>query len=190
MDYLKTKFFVVFLIVFLYPSFNLFSQYVEKTGSKTFYYGGTDARIDELNEHNVYCAGFSNSLVQYDEFYLPILPALFFEYKYLILKRNNYFNLSANAKPHVAITTFFLVRLPASVNINLFNEATTELKQGFGLSFGTGYEALITTFNFNEYSPFVQLGFKIDNVSFEYQYKLAKDIYINHSISVGVQLDL
>lgn len=190
MEYLKNNFFVVFIIVFFYPSSNLFSQYVEKTGSKTFYYDGADARIDELNKHNVYYAGFSSSIVQYNEFYLPVLPALFFEYKYLILKKNDFFNLSVNAKPHIAFTTFFLVRLPASANINFFNQATTEQIKGFGLNIGVGYEALISTFNFNEYSPFIQFGFKIDNVTFEYQYKIEKEIYINHSISVGVQLDL
>lgn len=190
MEFLKNNHFLILVIFFLYPSCNLFSQYVEKIGSKTFYYGGKDARIDELNEHNVYYLGFSNSLVEYDKFYLPILPSLFFEYKYLILKKNNFFNISLNGKPHIAITNFFLARLPASININLFNQATTEQTKGFGLNFGIGYEALISTFNFNEYSPFIQFSFSIDNITIEYQYKTVEHLYINHSISLGVQLDL
>ena len=190
MGFLKNSFLkgIVFLLV--YPCLNAFSQYVEKTGSQTFYYGGVDAEVDKLNYHNVYYTGFSNSLVAiYDDISLPVLPTLYFEYKYLIIKKNNYINVSANIQPHVALTNFFLFRLPSSVNLNFFNEANTVQKNGWGLSFGAGYEFLTSTFHFHEASPFLQFGFKIDNVKIQYQYKTAQQLIVNHCITAGVQLD-
>lgn len=188
MVFRKSKYFAIFF--FLIPCLG-YAQYGEVTGSTSFYYDDDDKKKDELNFHNVFYSGFSNSLVKIEEdISLPILPAIYFEYKYLIFPKNDYINLSANIHPELALFTWFLVKIPASININFLNEATTEHKNGTGLSLGIGYEYLTTTFDYYEHSLFLRGGFKIDNVRIMYQYKTAKELNINHCISVGVQLDL
>lgn len=180
----------IYLICLLsFCSINLQAQYGERTGSNTFAYTGDDALVDDLNFHNVFYGGFTNSLASLNQdIIFPIIPTLYFEYKYLFLKKNDAFNVSGNIQPSVGLLSFFLFRFPASINLNFLNEATTEHKDGFGLSFGGGYEALITTFNLQEYSPYLQVGFQIDNFKFSYQYKTKQTIFVNHSISVGVMM--
>lgn len=186
---LKNKPFYVISILLLCYS-NVYTQYVEKAGGDTFYYDDDEIKKDEMNFHNVFYSGFSNSLIKIEDISLPILPTIYFEYKYLFLPKNDKINVSANIHPHIALFTWFLVRLPTSVNINFLNEANTEHKDGTGISIGAGYEYIASTFDFYEHTPFIQLGIKVDNVKIGYQYKTAKNLVINHSISVGVQLNL
>ncbi|MBL4670331.1 MAG: hypothetical protein JKY30_13860 [Flavobacteriales bacterium] len=173
-------------------SFKTVAQYGEATGGSTFLYRGEDAFESEYNFHNVFYLGFSNSFVKVDQnLNLPILLGVYFEYKYLILDKNEKMNFSVSGQPHGAFTTFFLLRLPVSINMDFFNMATTEQKySGIGMSLGFGYEALVSTFDFEEYSPFVQLSFQVENIRVQYQYKLANNLIVNHSITLGLMLDL
>jgi hypothetical protein len=179
------------IIILLLCSSSIYSQYVEKAGGNTFYYDDDDIKKDQLNFHNVFYSGFSTSFVKVDDnISLPVLPTIYFEYKYLLLPKNDKLNFSGNINPHIALFNWFLMRIPASININFVNEASTEHKDGFGLSIGAGYEYVASSFDFNEHSPFIQLGIKIDNVKLQYEYKLSNNLIINHSVSVGVQLNL
>ncbi len=190
MGYLSNNsFLIVVLLAFCTGSIN--AQYTEKAGGNTFYYDDDDIKKDELNFHNVFYSGFSNSLVSIDnDISLPVLPTIYFEYKYLFMPKNDVINFSGNIHPHLAIFTWLLARFPASINVNFLNEASTEQKSGIGLNLGVGYEYLASTFDFTENSPFVRVGLRIDNVRIQYQYKTASNLVVNHSISVGVQLNL
>jgi hypothetical protein len=186
---LKNNYFYIVLML-LFFSTSLYSQYTEKAGGNTFYYDDDDLKKDQLNFHNVFYSGFSISLVKNEQISLPALPTLYFEYKYLFLPKNDKLNFSGNINPHIALFSWFLVRLPVSINVNFLNEANTKNKEGLGFSFGAGYEYVATTFELYEHSQFVQLGIRVDNVKIQYQYKLKKDLIFNHSISIGVQLNL
>ena len=78
------------IVILLLCSNSMYSQYTEKAGGNTFYYDDDDIKKDELNFHNVFYSGFSNSFVRVDNnLSLPLLPTMYFEYKYLFLPKND-----------------------------------------------------------------------------------------------------
>lgn len=182
----------IVVVVFFLISLESFSQYGEASGGGTFLYRGDDVYEAGFNFHNVFYLGISNSFVKVDQsLSLPILLGVYLEYKYLFLDKNEVFNLSVSGQAHAAFTAFFLARIPVSLNIDFFNMATTEHKyEGIGFGAGIGYEPLVSTFEFNEYSPFIHFSLQVENFRFQYQYKLAQNLIINHGITFGMTLDL
>ena len=159
----------------------------------TFAYTGEDAVLDALDEHHAHFGGFSNSVltVEYGDGVLvwPWLPALFYEYNYLLRPHNRVFNVNLGATPEINIYPLFMGRATGLVELTLGAEAHNRPGQGAGFRIGGGFSALGSTFGLAESSPVVRAGFLFDNIRITYMYSTAKPLYINHQIMVAIKFD-
>lgn len=159
----------------------------------TFAYTGEDAARDAMDQHNVHFGGFSNSVlvVPYEEGELvwPWLPALFYEYNYLVLPRNRGLNLSLGATPEINLFPYFMGRVSGLAELTVGAESHNNPGQGAGLRFGAGYSALGSTFGLTENSPVLRAGVLFNNIRLTYMYSTARPIYINHQIMVAIKFD-
>jgi hypothetical protein len=159
----------------------------------TFAYTGDDAVEDAMDTHNVHFGGFSNSvLVAADadeQLVWPWLPALFYEYNYLLRPCNNVVNVSLGAAPEINLFPLFMGRVTGLAEITLGAEAHNRPGHGAGLRFGAGFTAFGSSFGFTENSPVLRAGFLVNNIRITYMYSTAKPLYINHQLTVGIKFD-
>lgn len=159
----------------------------------TFAYTGEDAVLDALNTQHAHFGGLTNSVLiikeRQQEFIWPWLPAIFFEYNYLLLPRNHTFNVNLGATPEINLYPWFMGRATGLVELSFLAEADNKPGQGFGLRLGGGFSAFGSTFGLTETSPVLRAGFVVDNIRITYMYCTAKPLYINHQIGVGIKFD-
>ena len=159
----------------------------------TFAYTGEDAVLDALNTQHAHFGGFTNSVLvikdKQQDYVWPVLPAIFFEYNYLVFPRNHGFNVNLGATPEINLFPWFMGRASVLAELSFLAEADNKPGQGFGLRFGGGFSALGSTFGLTETSPVLRAGFVVDNIRVTYMYSTAKDIYINHQVGVGIKFD-
>jgi hypothetical protein len=157
----------------------------------TFAYTGKDAAIDALNTQHAHFGGISNSVLVLKEenFVWPYLPAIFFEYNYLLRPRNKQANLSLGVTPEVNVFPLFSGRVSGLAELVLFAEADNKPEKGFGLRVGAGYSVFGSTIGLTESSPVLRAGFLVDNIRITYMHTLGKQIYVDHQIAVGIKFD-
>ncbi len=176
------------------PLLTLAAGLFAQPGQSTFAYTGEDAILDALDQHHVHFGGFSNSvLVEADEegkLVWPWLPAIFYEYNYLLLPSNKGLNVSLGATPEINLFPLFMGRVSGLAELTLGAESHNKPGKGAGLRFGAGFTALGSTFGFTESSPVLRAGVLFNNIRVTYMYALAEPIYINHQVMVAIKLDL
>lgn len=157
----------------------------------TFAYTGNDAVASAMNMHNAHFGGISNSVLVVGEenFTWPYLPALFYEYDYLVLPRNPGFNVLLGATPEINFFPLFMGRVSGLAELGFLAEADNKPGQGFGVRLGGGFTGLGSTFGFTESSPVIRAGFVVDNMRITYMYCTSKPIYINHQVTIGLKFD-
>lgn len=157
----------------------------------TFAYTGNDAVVSAMNTHNAHFGGISNSVlvVKEENFTWPYLPALFYEYDYLVMPRNHDFNVLLGAAPEINLFPLFMGRVSGLAEMGFLAEADNKPGQGFGFRLGAGFTAFGSTFGLTENSPVIRAGFVVDNLRFTYMYCTAAPIYINHQVTVGLKFD-
>lgn len=159
----------------------------------TFAYTGEDAVLDALNTQHAHFGGLTNSVLviqdKDQDFIWPFLPAIFFEYNYLVMPRNHVFNVNLGATPEINFFPWFMGRATVLADLSFLAEADNKPGQGFGVRFGGGFSALGSTFGLNETSPVLRAGFVVDNIRVTYMYSTARPIYVNHQIGVGIKFD-
>ena len=157
----------------------------------TFAYTGEDAVVSALNTHNANFGGISNSVltVKEENFTWPYLPAIFYEYNYLVIPRNHGFNVLLGATPEINVFPLFMGRVTGLAEMGFLAEADNKPGQGFGLRLGGGFSAFGSTFGLTETSPVLRAGFVVDNIRVTYMYGTSALIYINHQITVGIKFD-
>ena len=171
----------------------LLSGVVHAQQGSTFAYTGEDAVLDALDVHHAHFGGLSNSVVtvEYGDGQLvwPWLPALFYEYNYLLRPQNRVFNVNLCATPEINIFPLFMGRASGLAEITLGAEAHNRPGHGAGFRFGAGFSALGSSFGLTESSPVIRAGFLFDNIRITYMYSTAKPLYINHQLMVAIKFD-
>lgn len=166
---------------------------VERSGA--FEYNGEDKLRSQLNFHDKHYAGFAVKSIIINNELAAIAYMLSYEYSYLLMPRNEKFNLSASAMPRVAFFPILGINVPLSVDLNIGNEAGTAF-EGIGATFGAGYDTFfffggfVDQPSFTENSPFVRMRLSVNNFYGGIQINTNNGGYFRHSISGGVKLDL
>jgi len=124
-----------------------------------------------------------------DVTFLPVLPALYYEYSYLLLPAARKSNLALVTAPQLMFPVFGL-RLPAGIDFRLGSLATRKTEVGSrGLVLGTGYEYL-KFFGGPEFSTtYLRGGVAIERFFVLYQHGFSGDLYLGNLL-FGVKFDI
>jgi len=159
---------------------------VEKSGA--FEYNGEDKLRSSLNFHDKHYGGFSVKSIIANEDFEGAAFFIFYEYGYLLMPKNESFNVSLSAAPQLAIFPLGAIDLPFSCDLNFGSEAGTGVNN-VGASLGAGYDAFFFIGGFTEFSPFVRFRLTVENFYGGFQFNTNRDNFLRYSVSAGVKFD-
>ena len=183
------SFFILTLLCFISVQSN--GQNVDEVErSSGFEYNGEDKLISDLNFHNKHYGGFSFSpIFEVDEEFDGIGIFIFYEYGYLLMPKNEAFNISLSAAPQLSIVPIGGIALPISGDLNFGSEAGTGTSS-VGASLGLGYNSFFYVTGYSEFSTFVRGRVAFENFYGGVQVNTNPDNFFRYFFSAGVKLDL
>ena len=156
--------------------------------SGTFEYNGEDKLRSDFNFHNKHYGGFSVKSIADNEEFVGAAFFIFYEYGYLLMPKNERFNVSLSAAPQLAISPLGAIDLPFSCDLNFGSEAGIGVKD-IGASIGLGYDAFFLINGFTESSPFARFRLTLENFYGGFQLNTNRSNFLRYSVSAGVKFD-
>lgn len=120
---------------------------------------------------------------------LPVLPAIYYEYAYLIIPDSDRLNLAAVVSPQVTLPMLGF-RLPIGLDLRYGGMATASVESGSrGLLAGIGHDYMFLARGFERSMTFVRAGVAIEEFFCVYQHSFSGDLYLGNLL-VGLRLDI
>lgn len=179
--------YILFLFLIINaPAFGQNVDEIKRDGS--FSYQDEQTLKSRLNQYDKHYGGFSIRPAADNEELFGVFYMLFYEYGYLLMPKNDAFNVSLNAMPQISLIPLGGFSIPVSINANFGSEASTEFGD-LGLSLGFGYDAVFVLPDYNESSPFFRMGIGVENFYCSFQYNSREQNFFRYAISAGVKFD-